>query len=306
MLGGDGPDLAGQLGAADGFDLVGVDLGPQAVFQAGFQHLAGLLRGEGVGFAEHVAVFGDALFLHLGHHLLADQPDVLRPVGLVLGGHQMGPHKGGHDVHGVAVVEVFDHLQGFQLMLSGQAVAALGLAGGDAKAHHLVQSPGGLLGQLFLGGLAGGVGGGLNAAPGVLDLQIGLAVELQAQLVLPPAAENQVGVGVHQAGGGQLALGVDGPIRRRGGAGPHLGDDAVLHQDPGVLEDLDFPLLRALSGAGTTGGGQHADVGDNGFHVVLLSVIGYKRDAEPLPYRMEVFQKRGRRGTPPLFVVYSA
>ena len=67
-------------------------------------------------------------------------------------------------------------------------------------------------------------------------------------------------------------------------AGPHLGDDAVLHQDPGVLEDLDFPLLRALSGAGTTGGGQHADVGDNGFHVVLLSVIGYKRDAEPLPF----------------------
>ena len=71
MLGGDSAQLTGQDGAADGLDLVGVDLGPQAVLQAGLQHLAGLLHREGVGLAEHVAELGDALFLHLGHHLLA-------------------------------------------------------------------------------------------------------------------------------------------------------------------------------------------------------------------------------------------
>ena len=93
-------------------------------------------------------------------------------------------------------------------MLGGQTVAALGLAGGDAEAHHLVQRLGGLLGELLSGGLAGGVGGGLDAAAGVLDFQIGLAVELQAQLVLTPAPTRQVGVGVHQTGRDQLALSV--------------------------------------------------------------------------------------------------
>ena len=239
-----------------------MDLGPQAVLQAGLQHLTGLLHREGVGLAEHIAELGDALFLHLGHHLLAHQADVLGTVALILGGDQMGTHKGGDHVHGVVVVQVLDDLQGLQLVVGGQTVAALGLHGGHAKAHHLVQSLGGLLGQLLLGGLAGGVGGGLDAAAGVLDLQIGLAMELHAQLVLTPAAENQVGVGIYQTGGDQVALGVDDLSAGGGGGrtGAHRVDDPVLHQDPGILQDLDLALLRALLGGLALGGGQHTDV----------------------------------------------
>ena len=47
----------------------------------------------------------------------------------------------------------------------------------------------------------------------------------------PKIAEDEMGMGVHQAGRDQVALGVDDPVRRGGGAGPYLGDEAVFHQD---------------------------------------------------------------------------
>ena len=87
-------------------------------------------------------------------------------------------------------------------------------------------------------------------------------MELHAQLVLPPAAEDQVGVGVHQTGGDQVALGVNDLSAGGGGgrAGAHRVDDPVLHQDPGVLQNLDLALLGALLGGLALGGGQHTDV----------------------------------------------
>ena len=163
----------------------------------------------------------------------------------------------------MAVVQVLDDLQSLQLVLGSQTVAALGLHGGGTQAQHLVQSLGGLLGQLLLGGAAGGVGGGLDAAAGVLDLQIGLAVQLHAQLVLAPAAEDQVGMRVDQTGSDQLALSVDdlGVSDLGSSPGADLSDHAVLDQDPGVLQDLDVALLSAGLGGLTHGGCQHTNIG---------------------------------------------
>ena len=43
---------------------------------------------------------------------------------------------------------------------------------------------------------------------GGLDVQIALSMELHAKLILAPATENQMGVGVHQPGSHQLPAGV--------------------------------------------------------------------------------------------------
>ena len=263
MLRGDRADFPGQLRAADGLDLVGVDLGAQAMVQAGLQDLTGLLHSKGVRFTEHIAEFGDALLLDGGHHLLTDQADILRAVLLVLCRDQVGAHKGGCHIHGVLFLQAADGTQLLQLVLQGQSVAAFGLAGGGTEPHHLIQGRGGLLGELLLSGLTGGVRGGLDAAAGVLDVQIALSMELHAKLILAPAAENQMGVGVHQSGGHQLPAGVHhlGTAHGRRRPRPHLGDLALGDQDPGVPQDLDLPLLRASAGAGAGGGGQHSDVG---------------------------------------------
>lgn len=149
----------------------------------------------------------------------------------------MRAHEGRDEIHAVVIVEILDDLKRLELVLGGKTVAALGLDRGGTKAHHLVECLGGLAAQLLNACLAGGVGGGLNAAAGVLDLEIGLAVELHAQLVLAPAAEDEVGVGVDKAGGDKMAFRIDDlrTLDRGDGAGADGGDDAVLDEDPGVL-----------------------------------------------------------------------
>ena len=262
MLRGDRSQLAGELAAADGLDLVGVDLGTQTVLEARLEHLTGLLHRKGVSLAEHVAELRDALLLNERHHLLAHKADVLGAVGFVLGGHKVRAHEGRDHVHRVPLVEVADHTQRLELMLGGKTVAALGLAGGRAEGHHLIESLRCLCGQFLLGGSARGVGGGLDAAAGILDLEIGLTVELHAQLVLPPAAENKVRMGIHEARRDELSLGVD-DLRPRGCgslAGADGGDHAVLDEHPCVLEKLDFTLLCAAMGARALGRGEQADV----------------------------------------------
>ena len=240
-----------------------MNLGAQAVFQAGLQHLAGLLHGKGIGLAEHVAELGNALLLDGRHHLLAYQPDVLLTVLLVLGRNQVGTHEGSYNIHGMAVVQVLDHLERLQFVLRGQTVAALRLTGGHAKAHHLVQRLGRLLCQLLLRRLPCGVGGGLDPTARILDLQVGLSVELHPQFILTPAAENKMRVGVHQTGSNQIPLCIYylGILHLRSSSCPHLGNDAVLYQNPGVFEHLDGALLRSLLGSSSLGGGQHTDVG---------------------------------------------
>ena len=120
----------------------------------------------------------------------------------------MGAHKGGCHIHGVFFLQAADGPKLLQLVVHGQTVAAFGLAGGGAEPHHLIQGFGGLLSEFLFGGLTGGVRGGLDAAAGVLDVQIALSMELHAKLILAPATENQMGVGVHQPGSHQLPAGV--------------------------------------------------------------------------------------------------
>ena len=89
-------------------------------------------------------------------------------------------------------------------------------------------------------------------------------MQLQTQLVLPPAPEDQMGVGVHQTRRHQTARGVEDLraffVPGGHGSGAHLGDDAVAAQHPRVLQQLHGALLRALPGGGALRRGQHADV----------------------------------------------
>ena len=76
--------------------------------KASLQDLAGFLYSKGIRFAEHITEFGDALLLDGGHHLLADQADILRAVLLVLCRDQVGAHKGGCHIHGVFFLQAAD------------------------------------------------------------------------------------------------------------------------------------------------------------------------------------------------------
>ena len=73
-----------------------------------------------------------------------------------------------------------------------------------------------------------------------------------------------VSVGVNEAGRDKAALRVD-DLRALGGgqsAGADGGDDAVLNEDPGVLQEFDLALLLAAAGGLALGRSKQADVFD--------------------------------------------
>ncbi len=187
----------------------------------------------------------------------------------------MCAHKGRHHVHRVLFVQITDDLQRLELVLGGKTVAALGFHRRGAEAHHLIKRLGSLVAQLLFRGAAGGVGRGLDAAAGILDLQIGRAVELEPQLVLPPAAEDEMGVCIDKTGRDQLALGVNDlcTLGALAFAGADLCDHAVLNEYPCILHDLDLALCLSAFGGTAFGRCEHSDVGNKHFfHLYFFSL----------------------------------
>ena len=199
----------------------------------------------------------------------------------------MRTHESRNQIHTVMLVEVTDDLQRREFMLGRKTVAALGLAGGRTEVHHLVKRLGSLGSQLLLARLAGGVGGRLDAAAGVLDLKVGLAVELHTQLILAPAAENKMRMRVHKAGRDKLSICIDDLRALAGGnrTGADGGDHAVLDEHPRILEEFDLSLLFAAMGAFALGCCKQADVFYKHFlHITVLPVAekGRNRFSSPI------------------------
>ena len=274
MLRRDGPDLACQFTAADGLDLVRVDLGQQPVLSAGKQNAAGFLGGKNAFFAEHIAEFRNALLPYCRKHFLAQKLQIALPVVPVGLRHGVRAHKGRSEIHHMMLLQLSDHAQRFAFFPGRQAVAALGLCGRRAEANHFIQRGGGFCLQLFLACRLCGTHGGQDAAACGEDVQIARAVQLERQLVLPPAAEDQMRVRVDQTGRDQLPSGVD-RLRvgsRRRCAGSDLRNHIVFNEYPCVFQNADLALRPASPRRGSLRCGKHTDVGDQrSLHCLFLS-----------------------------------
>ena len=96
MVGGDGSDLRRQGGTTRVAELIGMKASSQAVPGGRRQDAAGFVDGEGAVVAEHVAERRQGCGGR--KHLVDDQANVRFPVVPILGGDDMGPEKGGHDI----------------------------------------------------------------------------------------------------------------------------------------------------------------------------------------------------------------
>ena len=198
--------------------------------QSGLQNGPGLLRRKHTRLAEHIAELRQSLPGRPGDHLLAQQADVCLPPSPVFLRQGVGPHKCGRQLHRLRFLQPPDDPQLLHLLLRVQAVSAFRLAGGNTHPQHLRQSFRRLLRQLLLRSRPGGPNGGENAAALGQNIQIRHAPELLPQLILPPPAEDQVCMGVHQSRGHQPSPGVDDPValRRSRGPLPHGGHGLAM------------------------------------------------------------------------------
>ena len=243
-----------DLHAGTGPELVRVHPGQEPGGAAGRQDRGRLVGVERPPLAEHVHPAG--VRRARVQHRAADQVQVPGPVALVLGRHHVRPQEGdlGGDLRG--------QRDRAGLVGHGQPVAGLALQRGGALGHHL---PGqtGQVGPQFL--VRGGPGGRHRAADpaGLVRLAGHPRRELRAAL----PGEDQVRVGVDEAGQHRPAAAVDGLVRGGrlpGGAGP--GHPAVVDDQgrAGQCGERPRSLARIIVRAGV--GDQFADVGDQRAH----------------------------------------
>ncbi len=186
VVGRGGVELHGELDAGAVRQLVGVDTGVEPFGAARGEDGAGLVAVEGAALAEDVdpaGVRGAGV-----QHRAGDQVDVAGRVVGVVRGDDVGAEVG--DLVGVAGGDA----QGAGLVLDREAVAGLGLQGGGALPQSLREVVGDVVGELLVGGLAGGGDRGADAARGV-----GLPGHPGVELLGAVAREDQVGVGVDEA-----------------------------------------------------------------------------------------------------------
>ena len=127
----------------------------------------------------------------------------------------MRAEEGAHDLEGLLLFQLFHRLQLAKLRLGIQAVAALSLYRGHAEGQHGLQPVHAALLELFQGGCPGLGDGGVDAAAPLHDGHVAVPAQPPGELIRTVAAEDEVGVGIHEAGqDGEAARVDDLDVRR--------------------------------------------------------------------------------------------
>ena len=251
-----------DLDAAGAGHLVGVDFRPQTVLDALHQDALGLLGGEEALVAEDVHEVGELLGRHHRNHLVDDEIHVAVGIVLVEQRYRMGSEEVGLDGERGVLFQLADDAQHLELVLGGEAVAALDLARARAEGGHLLQPLPCLVVELFFGCLVQPFRGVEDAAAALEDFLVAQTLDLVDVLDLAAARIDDVRVGIAEGGEHELARGVnflDGLFDFLQDVGVevlHLAellDFVALGEEVGVVDDGE--VLHLLAGAELDGFG---------------------------------------------------
>ena len=227
--------------AADG-ELVGVDLAPQATAGSRREDAGGIFGREESFIAENIHEISE--FCSLRHH-----PDHLVYIGFAgsSAAHGVRPQEGGAHQRGHRFADAADHPEHLQFIRRIEAVAALDLEGSGPLLQHLPDPLHRLLVERIFPGAVQQVGGVEDApAPGG-DFFIGQARDLVEEFPRAAAGIDDVGMAVAERGHQHPTLRIQHPaLLRDGRHRTEIHDPAVLHAQPGVVEDASLRHLHAL------------------------------------------------------------
>ncbi len=298
MVGTRRAELGGELGAARPFELVGVQLEPQAGGPGAGQDRARLGNAEDAGLAEHVAKPRESLAGHRGDHLIAHQAHVLPAAGAVLGRHFVRAKKGGDEGRSRLGAQPADHAQLFALRVEVEPVAGLDLDGRRAVRQEHGESGAGRGDELVFRARAHVPHRLQDAAARGRDGLIGLTERAALVVVEAGRTEDGVGVAVDEAGveharhlelldgGWRIA---DGGLRSSNIPKWANGHDAsAVHQHGRIAEDFQLRQLAAATRARRAAArDDRARAGEQGAQS-LASCIGRRR-----PWRRAVSSASG-------------
>ena len=178
-------------------------------FAGGGEYSSRFVDGEGVIVAEGVAVLGEFRGGYFGDQLFSDEADV---IGAAVGEFWWDGVRGeerGDDSCRAFFVEAAKDAEHFELGVAVEAVAGFGFDGGGAGAEHPVAMAAGGSQQLIFSGGSGERDGSQDASAGSGDLLVSGASDALFEFSGAVACEDEMSVGIDEAGGYGTACGVD-------------------------------------------------------------------------------------------------
>ena len=124
-------------------------------------------------------------------------------------------HTGRHNIHRVRLVQAADDAELLDLILHIQSVTTLNLRRGHAKVQLLIKKPHRAGKQFILTKRARLTHCVEDSTARLQDVEITRTLELERNLVLPPAAEDEVRMRIHPAGSHKRAARIQPPGVRR-------------------------------------------------------------------------------------------
>jgi hypothetical protein len=159
-------------------------------------------------------------------------------------------HESGDYVDRLRSIKLADGAQLLQLSLDIEAIPALSLAGRNPEAEHFGKERLPLLDKLGIASPARVLDSAEDTAAGFEYVQIRHPVELERQLLLPPAAENKMRVRVDKPRRNKPPPAIKHrepspcvPCVRRA----NIRDFAVLDTNLSIRDKQNFPLLSTLA-----------------------------------------------------------
>ncbi len=259
MVGTHRAELGGELGAARPFELVGMQLEPEAGGPGGGQDRARLDNAEDPGLAEHVAKPREVVAGHRGDHLRAHQAHVVPAAVAVLGRHFVRAEQGGDERRSRLGAQPADHAQLLALRLEVEPVAGLDLDGRRAVRQKHGESRACYGDELVFRARAHVPHGLQDAAARSRDGLVGRAERATLVVVEAGRAEDGVGVAVDEAGvehprhldllecGLRMADGGLGSSKVAKRAYRH--DPSAVDQHGRIAENFQLRQLAAATGA---------------------------------------------------------
>ena len=240
-----------HLHATRGCQLLAVNLAAHAVLEACLKDARRLLGGEEALVAEHIHKVGKALGGHSGDHLVDDEVNIVGLAAGIFASHGMSAQEGRYHTQTGALLDAGYHAQHLEFVLGVEAVAALYLDGSGALGNHLAHALHGSVVELLLGHEVQAVGAVEDAAATAGNLGVGESVDFIHKLLLATASIDDVGVRVAPAGQHCAAAGINNLVN----IGWHgavvgsvkLGDDAVFHEHPSVVDGIELRHLLTAS-----------------------------------------------------------
>ena len=136
--------LTRQYAAADGFDLVRVNLEPESQISRRLQISAALRRIEHRIFRKDIDKLRQFMLFDIRHHFVDAELNKRVLSAFPVCQHDMRGHERGNHIHRVILIQSLENLQQLELCFKIDAVTALSLAGRHAQLQHFIQKSFGL------------------------------------------------------------------------------------------------------------------------------------------------------------------